>query len=66
MRAVFKKLRTKLLENGEMSGIINLLLYGLTYNTCGHARFPSPPPPPFLWGSEKYNGTRKISTRIIC
>ena len=31
-----KKLRTTLLEHDAASGIINSLLYGLTYNTCGH------------------------------
>ena len=36
MQAVFKKLRTKLIENGTISGTINTLLYGLTYSTCWH------------------------------
>ena len=52
MQAVFKKLTTKLLESGAITGIINALLYGLTHNTCEHfalcSCFSLPP-----WNSDK-------------
>ncbi len=46
-------------QSGKMSGIINPLFDGLTYNMSGHfahcSYFSSPLP-----GSEKYSATRKI------
>ena len=58
MQAVFKKMKTELLQNGTISGIINTLLY----NTCGYFALCSY----VLRGSEKYYATPKISARIIC